>query len=128
MGSTSLFKSKNALFFLHEYIRIFHINRSMKHRHTKLMVCPTQVGHRCALNTSTTRVRHAVLRVLFKKYYLSTWTRVGHNRIWLGHGSDVCRTRLDTAWIRLEHNLLLFFFQLFDGPKKNLKIQKPKFI
>ena len=40
---------------------------------------PTQVGHRRALDTSTTRVRHAVLRVPFKKYYFLDRTCVGHN-------------------------------------------------
>ena len=70
----------------------------MKHGHTKLMVClrvRTQVGHRHALDASTTRVRHAVLRVTFKKYYLSTRTRVGHNRIWLGHAPDTAPTRVE---------------------------------
>ena len=55
----------------------------MKHGHQVdgVSACPTQVGHRRALDISMTRVRHAVLCVLFKKYYLSTQTHVGYNRI-----------------------------------------------
>ena len=41
--------------------------------------CPTQVEHRRTLDISMTCVRHAVLRVQFKKYYFSARTRVGHN-------------------------------------------------
>ena len=64
---------------------------AQRHQVDGVSACPTQVGHRCALDTSTTCVRHAILPVLFKKYYLLARTRVGHD------------------WTRLEHNLVLFF-------------------
>ena len=89
------------------------------------------------LDISTTRVRHAVLHVdtqsyvshlkniIFRLRYVSDTTNMAWTRA--KHGSDARRTRLDTAQIRQEHNLVIFF-QLFDGPKKNSKIQKLKFI
>ena len=95
----------------------------MKHGHQfdGVSACPTQVGYRRALDTSTTRVRKAVLCVPFKKYYFLTRTRIGHCL-------DACQTWLDTARIQPKHDLVLFFFQLFDRPKKNSKAQKLKFI
>ena len=58
-------------------------------------------GHKVdGVSACPTRVRHAVLRVPFKKYYLSTQTRVGHNKIWLEHAPD-------RAWTRVEHDWTL---------------------
>ena len=57
------------------------IYEARTHQVDGVSACPIQVEHRCMLDTSTTYVRHAVLRVPFKKYYLSTWTYIGHNRI-----------------------------------------------
>ena len=71
------------------------------HQVDGVSACPTQVGYPSALDTSKTRVRHAVLRVLFKKYYLSARTRVGHNKIWLGHTLDMARTRVGHDWTQL---------------------------
>ena len=75
------------------WMTCFETYEARTHQVDSVFACPTQVGHRRALDTSTTRVRHAVLRVSFKKYYLSTWTPVRHNRIWLGHAPDMARTR-----------------------------------
>ena len=44
-------------------------------------------------------------------------------RICVGHNLDACWTRLEMARIWSEHDLVLFFFQLFDGQKKT---QRPK--
>ena len=75
------------------------------HQVDGVSACPTQVGHRRSLNTSTTRVRHAVLCVPFKKYYLSAQTRVGHNRIWLGHALHMARTGVVHDWTQLGYGL-----------------------
>ena len=68
----------------------------MKHGHTKLMVCSTQMGHQRALDTNTTRVWHAVLCVLFKKYYFSTRTRLEYVSDTTGHSSNTARTQPST--------------------------------
>ena len=83
----------------------------IKHRHTNdgVSACPMQVRYQCVLDTSTTHLQHVVLRVPFEKYYFSTPTRVGHAWIWLRHGLDARQMWLDMAWIRLEHDLVLFF-------------------
>ena len=83
------------------------------HQLDGVSACSTQVGHRRALDTSTTCVWHAVLRVSFKKYYLfgsdTRRTQLNMARTRAEHGSDARRTRLNTARIRPKHNLVLFF-------------------
>ena len=96
------------------------LGRAMKYGHIKLMVC-TCVW--CVLDISMIHVWHAVLYVLFKKYYFLARTHIRHNWIWLRHCSDAHWIRLDTARIWSEHNLVLFFSIIwwikneFKGPK-----------
>ena len=59
--------------------------------------CPTQVGYQRALDTSMTRVQHTVLLVPFKKYYLLARIHIGHNKIWLRHGSNTTGHDSDTT-------------------------------
>ena len=105
----------------------------MKHGHTKLMVVrmsdiseiPTCVGHH--YNTCPTRgLTCLILKILFFDSDTHR-TQLNMARTRAGHSLDAHWIRLDTARIRPKHNLVLFF-QLFDGPKKNLKAQKLKFI
>ena len=84
------------------------------HQVDRVSACLTQMRYRCTLDISITCVRHAVLRVPVKKYYFSTRTRDRHD--W--HCSDMARIQSST----------FFFFQLFDGSKKNSKDKKCKFI
>ena len=67
----------------------------MKQRHIKLMVCLC--------------VRHTVLYISFKKYYLLARTRLDMIRTRVKRYLDVRRTRLDMAWIRTGCDLVLFF-------------------
>ena len=61
--------------------------------------CLTQVGYRCTLDISMTRVWHTVLRVSFKKYYLSA----RHASNTTEYGSNTHRTRLGRALDTNEH-------------------------
>ena len=104
------------------------IYEARTHQVDGVSACPIQVGYWRALDTSTTRVQHAVLCILFKKYYFLVQTRVEHNRIWLEHASTQLKYGLDMAWIRLEYNLILFFPIIwwikkeFKGPKTQVHL------
>ena len=95
----------------------------MKHGHIKLVVC-VRVRHKWDTDGRWTPVQHVsdLKNIIF---------RLGHASDTTEYGSDMHRAQLirvsDTARIKPEHNLILFF-QLFDGPKNNSKVQKPKFI
>ena len=67
-------------------------------------------------------VRYAILRVPFKKYYFLARTRLNMARTRSRHGSNMHRTQLNTARIRLEQNQVLFSNYLVDQKR----IQWPK--
>ena len=100
----------------------------MKHGHTKLMVC-LRVRHKWDTDARWTPVRH----VSDTRFYVSYLKNI---IFWLGHASDTTKYGSDTrrTWLRhaldtIEHGSntartqpsTFFFFQLFDGPKKNSK-------
>ena len=60
--------------------------KARTHQFDSVSTCPTQVGHRRMLDTSTTCVQHTILRVPFRKHYFLAQTRVGHNWTRLRHG------------------------------------------
>ena len=99
----------------------------MKHGHTKLMVCP-RVRHKWDTDARWTPVRHVsdtrfyvshLKNIIFWLGHASDTTEYGSDtrRTWLGHASDTIEHGSDTA--RTQPST--FFFQLFDGPKKNSK-------
>ena len=90
---------------------------TMKHGHTKLMVCP-RVRHKWDTDARWTLVRHVSDTRSYVFNLKTIIFRLGHISDTTEHGSDTARTQPSTS----------FFFQLFDGPKKNSKVQKPNFI
>ena len=59
-------------FYPNERVKLVNLYEASTHQVDGVSACPTQVGHRRALDTSMTRVRHTVLCVPFKKYYFLT--------------------------------------------------------
>ena len=49
-----------------------------------MSIGPTQIGHRHALDTNTTDIRHIILRIPFKKYYFL-------DQICVGYGSNTVK-------------------------------------
>ena len=105
----------------------------MKHGHTKLIVCLC-VQHKWDADGHWTPIPMCLTCGSYVSHFKNIIFRLGYVSDTTGYGSDTRQTQLgcplDITGHSLdtpEHNLVLIF-QLFDGPKTNLKAQKFKFI
>ena len=76
---------------------------TMKHRHTKLMVCP-RVRHKWDTDSRWTLVRHVSDTQSYVSHLKNIIFQLRHDWIWLGHASDMDRTRVGHDWTQLGYN------------------------